>query len=146
MVEARHVLGGLTVGQAFSREARMLSPGDTLRSAVNLTLSTFQSDFPVCEGSNLVGLLTYTRLIDALNQQGPDTVVGEVMLKDITPAKPAEGLFAIQQRMAENNLDALPVADNGRFLGLITSRDIGEMYRLASIQPDLIPAIRPGSI
>jgi stage IV sporulation protein FB len=146
MVEARHVLGGLTVGQAFSREARMLNPGDTLRNAVNLTLSTFQSDFPVCEGSNLVGLLTYTRLIDALNQQGPDTLVGEVMLKDITPARPAEGLFAIQQRMAENNLDALPVADNGRFLGLITSRDIGEMYRLASIQPDLIPAVRPGSI
>ena len=55
---------------------------------------------------------------------------------------PAEELFAVQQRMNENNLGALPVADRGNFLGLITNRDISELYRLASNEPDLLPATR----
>jgi hypothetical protein len=51
-------------------------------------------------------------------------------------------LFAVQQRLAESNLDALPVAAGGRFLGLITNRDIGEVYRIASTQPGLIASLR----
>lgn len=47
-------------------------------------------------------------------------------------------LFDVQQRLAKSKLDALPVTDGNHFLGLITSRDINELYRLASSQPGLI--------
>lgn len=143
-VQLRSVLGRLRVEQAYSRQARTLSPESTLRDAVELTLSTFQADFPVCEGERLVGLLTYTRLVEALNRHGPDTSVSDVMLTDVTPVAPGEEMFAVQQRLAENNLDALPVAEADHFLGLITSRDISEIYRLVSTQPDLIPVTKPG--
>jgi len=139
MVQLRQVLGGLTVAQAYSRQARTLEPQSTLRDAIDLTLSSFQADFPVCENGQLIGLLTQTRLIEVLNQRGPDILVKEVMVTDITPVSPREEMFAVQQRMAENRLDALPVAEDGRFLGLLTNRDIGELYRLISNQPDLIP-------
>jgi stage IV sporulation protein FB len=142
LVEARHVLSGLTVEQAYSHEAQTLNPYATLRDAVSLTLSSFQADFPVIEEGRLVGLVTHTRLIEALNQHGPDTPVREVMLTDFKPAAPEEGMFAVQQRMMENNLDVLPVADGDLFLGLITSRDISELYRLISSQPDLLPKAR----
>ena len=144
LVQLRHVLRGLTVEQAYSRQARSLSPQSTLQDAIELTLSTFQADFPVCDDEQLVGLLTYTRLIQALDQHGPTTPVQEVMLTDVSPVAPSEEMFAVQQRLAENNLDALPVAEDGRFLGLITSRDIGELYRLVSSQPDLIASARAG--
>jgi stage IV sporulation protein FB len=143
MVQVRHVLKDLTIADAYSREARTLTPHSTLREAIDLTLSSFQADFPVCEQGRVVGLLTQARLLEALNQHGPEVPVGEVMLTDITPVEPTEELFTIQQRMNENNLGALPVADKGgRFLGLITNRDISELYRLASSQPDLLPAMR----
>jgi stage IV sporulation protein FB len=145
MVQVRHVLKDLTIADAYSREARTLTPHSTLREAIDLTLSSFQADFPVCEQGRVVGLLTQARLLEALNQHGPEVPVGEVMLTDITPVQPTEELFAVQQRMNENNLGALPVADRGRFLGLITNRDISELYRLASSQPDLLPAMRTSS-
>jgi stage IV sporulation protein FB len=139
LVQLRQVLGNLTVEQAYSRQSRSLHPYSTLREAVDLTLSTFQADFPVCENEQLVGLLTQTRLLEALNRQGPDVPLKEVMLTDITPVAPNEELFAVQQRLAESHLEALPVAEEGRFLGLITNRDISELYRFVSSQPDLIP-------
>jgi stage IV sporulation protein FB len=138
LVQLRYVLRGLTVEQAYSRQARILNPQSTLREAIDLVLSTFQADFPVCDGEQLVGLLTYTRLIETLDRHGPETPVGEVMLTDISPVAPTEEMFAVQQRLAESKLDALPVADGHRFLGLITSRDISELYRLVSSQPGLI--------
>ncbi|MDF1499971.1 MAG: site-2 protease family protein [Anaerolineales bacterium] len=134
LVLARSVLGDLTVEQAYSRGARSLAPGATLRDAVELTLNSFQADFPVCDGAQLVGILTHARLVEALNQHGPDKVVSEVMLSDIAPAAPGDNLLEVQQRLAELNVDALPVSQGGAFLGLITNRDINEIYRLASIR------------
>lgn len=141
LVQIRNVLGGLKVEQAYSRQAQSISPQSTLKNAVEMTLSTFQADFPVCDGQNLVGLLTHSRLVESLNQYGPDVFVDQVMLKDIEPVSPGEGLFEVQQRLVKQNLDALPVVERGNFLGLITNRDINELYRLVSNQPGLLPAV-----
>jgi CBS domain-containing protein len=62
------------------------------------------------------------------------------MLTDVTPVTPNESMFAVQQRLAEAGLDALPVAEGQRFLGLITNRDISEVYRMVSSHPNLISA------
>lgn len=137
LAQLRYVLEGLTVEQAYSREARTLSPQATLREAIDLTLSSLQADFPVCADRQLVGLLTHSRLLEALNQHPYETPVEQIMLTDIQPVSPDEEIFAVQQRLVENNLDALPVAENGQFAGLITSRDISELYRLVSNQPNL---------
>jgi Zn-dependent protease/CBS domain-containing protein len=139
MVQVRSVLGELVVRQAYSRQVRKLSPSSTLGDAVQLILTTFQADFPVCDGERLVGLITYKRLVEALNRHGPEITVEQVMITDITPVSPTDELAAVQQRMLEENADALPVVEGERFLGLLTSRDVSEVFRLASIQPDLIP-------
>jgi Zn-dependent protease/CBS domain-containing protein len=139
MVQVRSVLGDLIVRQAYSRQVQKLSPTSTLGDAVQFVLTTFQADFPVCDGERLVGLVTYKRLVEALNQHGPEMTVEQIMITDVTPVSPADALAAVQQRMLEENADALPVVEGDRFLGLLTSRDVSEVFRLASIQPDLIP-------
>ncbi len=142
LVEVRSVLGKLTVEQAYTRGVRTLSPQAPLREAIRLTFDSFQADFPICDGEHLVGLLTYTRLLEALDQHGADISVGEVMLADIAPVSPRDSMFAVQQRLVQERLDALPVTENGHFLGLITNRDINEIYRIASTRPDLITTLR----
>jgi Zn-dependent protease/CBS domain-containing protein len=139
MVQVRSVLGDLIVRQAYSRQVQKLSPTSTLGDAVQFVLTTFQADFPVCDGERLVGLVTYKRLVEALNQHGPEMTVEQIMITDVTPVSPTDALAAVQQRMLEENADALPVVEGDRFLGLLTSRDVSEVFRLASIQPDLIP-------
>ena len=42
--------------------------------------------------------------------------------------------------MGESKLEALPVVDGGNFLGLLTRRDVNEVYQLLSISPELLAA------
>lgn len=138
MVLARDTLAGLTVGQAYSRGAHHVAPEQLLKDAVELTLNTFQSDFPVCDGTELVGLLTHARLVEALNRHGPEITIQQVMLRDVEPVSPDDEVLSAQQKLAELRVEALPVVEGGEFLGLITNRDISEIFRLASIRADLI--------
>jgi Zn-dependent protease len=134
----RSVLTGLRVRQAFSRQAQALSPDDTLQRAVDLTLSTFQSNFPVCQDRQVVGVLTQQRLVDGLQKGGVATPIRAIMQTEFSPVGPDDGLFEVQQKMADGRLDALPVVSAGEFLGLITQQDIAEVFKLASSQPELL--------
>ena len=134
----RSVLTGLRVRQAFSRQAQALSPDDSLQRAVDLTLSTFQSNFPVCQDRQVVGVLTQQRLVDGLQKGGVGTPIRDVMQTEFSPVGPDDGLFEVQQKMADGRLDALPVVSAGEFLGLITQQDIAEVFKLASSQPELL--------
>lgn len=138
LVQLRSVFDGLRVEQAFSRQAKSLCPNSTLQDAVDLTLNSFQADFPICNNGELAGLLTHSGLVEALNRYEPSTPVSQVMKTGIEPVSPSEGLFRVQQRLMEQQLDALPVVQKGQFLGLITSRDLNEVYRLFSRQPELL--------
>ncbi len=142
LVQLRGVLARLTVDQAYSRQTETLKPDSTLRDAVDLTLTSFQSNFPVCTDGQLVGLLTQKILIEALNRHPPDTPVQEVMRTDIQPVSPKDGLFDVQQQLSQSQVEALPVVDFGRYLGLITAQDIGEIYRLGSNQPEMLRRLR----
>jgi Zn-dependent protease len=144
LVQLRSVLGGFTVEQAYSRQAQTLLPDSTLSDVVELTLNSFQADFPVCDGHSLVGIITHSRLIQALNKYPPETLVKDVMVEEIHAVSPNEGLFEVQKKFSEQGVDALPVVDQGRFLGIITSKDINEVYQLLSRKPDLLSA--PNSI
>lgn len=144
MVQLRSVLRDLTVGQAYSRHVKALTPRSTLREAIDITLNSFQSDFPICEGEQLVGLLTHTQVVKALHRTGPDSLVTDFMHKDLIPVSPDQSLYQAQKRLMGEGLDALPVVDAGRFVGLVTSRDVNEVYSLASQWPELgRPSVQP---
>jgi Zn-dependent protease/CBS domain-containing protein len=140
LVQLRSVFDGLTVEQVFSRHAEVLHPDSTLENAIDLTLNSFQSDFPVCDNGRIVGLITQSALINALTRHDPATPIAQVMMTGIEPVDPSEALFKAQQRLMEAQVDALPVVQEGQFLGLITSRDLNEAYRLFSRQPELLDA------
>ncbi|HLF29235.1 MAG TPA: site-2 protease family protein [Anaerolineae bacterium] len=142
LAQVKGVLGDLKVRQAFSRRTDALDPNDRLTRAVDLTLSSFQSDFPVCENGQLVGLLTKTDLISALQQRGSNAFVVSVMRKEFPTIGLDESLFKAQQMMAENNIEAVPVLENGEFRGLLTLRDVDEVFRLLSASPQLLQSRR----
>lgn len=142
LTQLRNVLAGIKVKEAYSRQAVVLSPVDPLQRAVDLTLTSFQANFPVCDVDKLVGILTQQGLVDALQKAGMQTEVREAMQSDFSYVSPEDGLFEVQQRMSEAKLDALPVSESGEFLGLITQQDIAEIYRLASTQPGILRSFR----
>lgn len=144
LTQLRSVLAGLRVRQAYTKQAEVMSPEDSLQRAIDLTLSSFQANFPVCDGDQLVGILTQKRLVETLQQRGAQTPIREAMQSDLAPVSPDDGLFEVQQRLAQSQLDALPVTEGGKFLGLITQQDIAEIYRLSSGQPGFAAQLESG--
>jgi Zn-dependent protease/predicted transcriptional regulator len=138
VVEVKSVLDQMQVRQAMTRQVQVLSPGATLAQAVDITLQTFQTDFPVVEGERLVGLLAETDLVSALQKYGPEASASQVMRTDFPTAAPSEPLFDAQQRMSAARVRALPVVVEGRLAGLLTDHDINEAYRLLSASPRLL--------
>jgi len=138
MIHVKNVLQGLRVSRAFSRRALALSPDDPVSHAADLTLESFQADFPVCDGRRIVGLLTHTDVIRALKQRRPETPVREVMRTEFPTVGLDDGLFEVHRQMTEARLDALPVMDGEQFLGLLTRHDVNEVYQLLSVSPELL--------
>lgn len=139
--EIKSVLGDMKVGQAMSRQVQTLSPADRLQRAMDLTLQTMQADFPVVENGRLTGLLTEKELLAGLQQADPDQPVGAFMRSDFPVISTGAFLFDAQEQMARTQMRALPVADNGQVVGLLTAEDLNEAYRMLSISPQL--ALKP---
>jgi Zn-dependent protease len=138
-VRLRSVLRDLRTEDAYSRNVSTLSPGQTLQDAADLTLHSSQANFPVCKDGEVVGLLTLQGLVQALKQQPVDTPIDQIMLTEVPLLEPSDKLFQVQQKLSDNGYDALPVGKGGNFLGIITSRDINEIYQLATSSPALFP-------
>ncbi|MGD2178927.1 MAG: site-2 protease family protein [Anaerolineae bacterium] len=137
MTRIRDILEGMKVRQAFSRDVRSVSPDEPVSRAADLTLESFQADFPVCDGGQIVGLLTHTDIVRALKMRRPDTPVREVMQTEFPKLQLDDELFDVHQLMRQARLDALPVIDSDGFVGLLTSRDVNEAFQLLSINQEL---------
>ncbi|MEA3375507.1 MAG: site-2 protease family protein [Chloroflexota bacterium] len=137
MTRIQEILEGMKVRQAFSREVQSISPHDPVSRAADLTLESFQADFPVCDEGQIVGLLTHTDIIRALQRHQPNTPVEEVMKTDFPVLRLEDGLFEVHQQMQQSGLNALPVIEDEQFAGLLTSRDVSEAYQLLSISQEL---------
>jgi stage IV sporulation protein FB len=138
MVQVKNVLASVRVRQAFARRAVVLMPYDPVSRAVELTLQSFQADFPVCDGDRVVGLVTAADVMQALQQHREHTPVAQVMRTEFPVASPLDSVYDVQQRMLEFNLSAVPVVEDGVFVGMLTSRDISELYQMLSVSPHLL--------
>jgi Zn-dependent protease/predicted transcriptional regulator len=138
--KVKNVLSEIKVGQAMTRKPHVLFTNDTLERAVELTLSTAQVDFPVMDGTDnsLVGLLTEADLIKGLRAEGATALVKEFMHRQYPVTAPGDLLIKAQRQMTENRIHVIPVVDrNGAMVGLLTSSDTNEAYRLLSAYPKL---------
>lgn len=130
MVAQRSTLGDLRVGHAMMSDFRALRPEDSLEAVGQLILSGFQQDFPVLDGSTVVGVMTRGNLLKAMAQVGRFATVGEVMQKEFATARPDELLTEVFPRLQACDCNAMPVIDGDRLVGLISAENIGELIML----------------
>jgi CBS domain-containing protein len=129
MVQSRAALRGLLVRHALPmRPVRPVTPEDTLADVMELSHQTRQYDFPVVRQGILVAVLARNDLLAAIRQEGSSTRVEQVMRREFSIVSPDDPLLHAQQLIAQTGLTALPVFDQGHFLGLISLEDINRAY------------------
>jgi CBS domain-containing protein len=120
MVQMRNSISGIPVTHAMQTKFETLSPSDRLDRVVNLILAGSQQDFPVLQDGQLVGVLTRDDFIKALSQHGQNTLVADVMQRNIPTVDSHEMVESALARLQESGAKTLPVMHGGRFVGLVT--------------------------
>jgi Zn-dependent protease/CBS domain-containing protein len=143
--DQRGVLGQVTVGQVMTRNPLILAASDPIARAVELTMSSSQTEFPVIEPAtgHLAGILTSDRLFRTLQAHPEGTVrVTAAHLGRPVAVAPEESLAKAQEVMAADGAKAIGVVTaNGELVGMLTDRDVIEAYRfiMAGGQTMLLP-------
>lgn len=132
MVKHRVSLKGFTVHDVYATSAYTLTPYHRLEQAIQLMMMSGQSSFPVVNNDVLEGFITRHDLSEAMKARGGHTWVNMIMRQDIAPVSPLLPLEEAQKRMVIEGLDALPVVENGLYLGMLTYLNINQVVQWQS--------------
>jgi CBS domain-containing protein len=102
-------------------------PTDTVFTALELLANYEVGALMVMEGGRLVGVFSerdYTRKIALQGRSSRETVVSEIMTRNVVTVAPKTGTRACMALMSEKKIRHLPVLDGTTVLGMISIRDI----------------------
>ena len=128
-VHVQRSLRGVTVGAAMATSFRILAPRETVAHAAAHVLSGFQDDFPVVDGSTVVGVLSRGVLLRALASEARETPIAAVMQKEFVLADDREALTDAMRRLNGAPSDVVPVMHDGALVGMLTSERLGAIVR-----------------
>jgi predicted transcriptional regulator len=128
--QMRSAIGGIPVMRAMVTDFYILHPDDPLSKAVKYMLAGFQQDFPIVEDGRLVGVLTQRDLVAALARDGEQTRIRDAMQRDFVAISPNEMLESAFSRLQDCNCHTLPVVQDGRLLGVLTTDNVTEVLMI----------------
>ena len=126
--EAKTVLNTLRVGDAYNKHALALVVGDRVSRAVDYILTSYQPDFAVLQGSNVIGIVTRADVLGALATYSADPFVTEIMVREFLKIEASKSLDETRRIMAERGTHIAAVYDGANYLGLISMDDIVEAF------------------
>jgi len=127
IVQTRVSIQGLPVRAAMVTEFHQLDVNAPLSLAVEYLMAGSQQDFPVMQDGTPLGVLTRDQLLAAIARHGASVPVSQVVLRPMSPLDPDAPLEAALARMRETGQAAVPVAESGRLVGLLTSDNVGDL-------------------
>ncbi len=130
MIKIKAALGGIPVSKAMLTDYKAVSPGDSLKYLVELTMAGSQQDFPVLDNGRLVGIVAHGDLIKGLEEKGETARVDDIMRREFQTVEPGEMLEMAFTRLQTGDLFTMPVIRNGNLVGLLTMDNVGEFMRI----------------
>lgn len=123
-VEPQPTRREIAIRNAMMTQFHVLTRDDTLEMAANEWFDSMQSDFPVMDHGQLVGVLDCDHLIKALAEIGPEEHVGNVMELDWPAVEDSDALETAFEKLREVSHASLPVMHNGHLVGVVTMQSI----------------------
>jgi CBS domain-containing protein len=117
------VLQSVRLEEVMLTDFLTLSPADTLEDALDKAVHTLQDDFPVVRGSDMVGVISKQKILDALRSDG-NGYVQAAMNRLFEVANKQESLASAFRKLAARNLSIIPVVDEQRLVGIITLQNL----------------------
>lgn len=133
LVETHAALRDAQARNAMLTHIHVLSQNDSLDKAASDWFDSRQSDFPVLDHGQLVGVLDCGHLVKALAEVGPEERVGNVMDRDWPTVEDSAALDTTLAKLQEDRHASLPVLHQGHFVGMVTMQSIGQWMKTHSV-------------
>jgi Zn-dependent protease/CBS domain-containing protein len=117
------VLDSVRLEEVMLTDFATLSPADTLEDALDKAVHSLQDDFPVIRGSDMVGVISRQRILEALRVEG-NGYVQAVMNKLFEVSARQESLASAFRKLTSRNLSIIPVVEDQRLVGIVTLQNL----------------------
>ena len=117
------VLQSVRLEEVMLTDFATLSPADTLEDALDKAVHTLQDDFPVVRGSDMVGVISKQKILEAL-RVGGNGYVQAAMNRIFEVASKQESLASAFRKLSARNLSIIPVVDEQRLVGIVTLQNL----------------------
>jgi Zn-dependent protease/predicted transcriptional regulator len=124
--KARVVLGTTRVGDAYNKNAITLAPGTQVSQVVDHILTSYQPDFAVLQGTNLLGVVSRDDILKSLATDLSDPYVTGIMHRDVLHVDAGLTLEEVREQMNAAGRRLAAVYRGDAFLGLVSREDIAE--------------------
>jgi Zn-dependent protease/predicted transcriptional regulator len=132
--ESKTVLKTLRVGDAYNKNALTLAIGDKVNKVVDYLLTSYQPDFAVLQGSNLLGIVTRNDVLRAMASSPTDLFVTEIMQRNVVKVDASMTLQEVGERMQAQSARVAAVYNGTMYLGLVGLEDISEAFTILAFQ------------
>jgi len=108
-------------------EIYSVSPGTMVYDAIKLMAEVKVGALLVIENDNLVGIISerdYTRKVILENRSSHETPVKDIMTSEVLTVTPDQSVEDCMKVMSEHHIRHLPVAENGKAIGIISTMDV----------------------
>jgi Zn-dependent protease/CBS domain-containing protein len=117
------VLQSVRLEEVMLTDFATLSPADTLEDALEKAVHTLQDDFPVVRGSDMVGVISRQKIMEALRAEG-NGYVQAAMNRIFEVAAKQESLASAFRKLSARNLSIIPVVDEQHLIGIVTLQNL----------------------
>jgi Zn-dependent protease len=117
------VLENVRLEDVMLTDFATLSPADTLEDALEKAVHSLQDDFPVVRGSDMVGVISRQRILDALRAEG-NGYVQAVMSKIFDVSMRGDSLGSAFRKLTARSSSIIPVVEDQRLVGIVTLQNL----------------------
>jgi Zn-dependent protease/CBS domain-containing protein len=117
------VLDSVRMEEVMLTDFVTLSPADTLEAALSKAVHSLQDDFPVIRGSDMVGVISRKKILDALRSDG-NGYVQAFMNRVYEVAQKGESLASAFRKLTSRGLTIIPVVEDQRLVGIVTLQNL----------------------
>jgi CBS domain-containing membrane protein len=124
------------ISSIMTKEVITLSLKNSLYSAEKRMKTNHIRHMPVVDEDKLIGLISLSDLqrisfIDAYSKEGTEDTpvynmlsINDMMIKNPLTASPETTILEVSKLLASKEFHSLPVVDNGKLVGIITTTDL----------------------
>lgn len=122
-----------TIAEVMTRDVQSISPQETVRRAAQMMDELNVGALPVCEGEDLVGMITdrdITVRATAAGQSPDNARVRDVMTDDVRCCFDDQTVDEVMQQMGSTQIRRVPVVehDSRRLIGIVSLGDLATKH------------------